>query len=69
LVRQPAKGGEGHHSVRADDNQPFEAVSDTWKSSLMTFGTDPILEEQVTTVDPDVDAVAEQHHNAVSRHD
>jgi hypothetical protein len=35
----------------------------------MTFGTDPILEEQVTTVDPDVDAVAEQHHNAVSRHD
>ena len=57
LVGQPPECSERHHTVRADDNQPFQAVPDAWKSCTMTACTNPVFENQVPAIDPDLDSI------------
>ncbi|MFZ1165807.1 MAG: hypothetical protein WAO04_01370 [Candidatus Sulfotelmatobacter sp.] len=42
-------------------------MSDTWESGLASIRSDSILQKQVSTVNPDLDAVAEKSDDAVTR--
>src|SRR5713226_9017026 len=66
LICEPPECGERNHSLRADYDQPTNAMSYTWKTGMTAFGTDPVFEEQVTAIDPDFDAVAEKRHDAMA---
>lgn len=46
-----------------------KAMSDAWESGISAIRADAILKEQVTAIYADLDAIAEQGHDSVSRHD
>jgi hypothetical protein len=69
LISKPAESSERHHAVSTDDNQSSKIMSDARKSGVTAFIADPVLKNQVTAINADLDAVAKQDHNAVSWHD
>jgi len=44
-------------------------VSDTRKTEASAFCANPVVQEKVTTINADLDAVAEKRHDSMSRHD
>jgi len=59
LIGQPAKRRERHHPIRPDHNETAKAMSYTWQSGFVSDSTDPVLNNQVSAINMDLDAVAE----------
>ncbi|MGA2859624.1 MAG: hypothetical protein ABSE40_22370 [Candidatus Sulfotelmatobacter sp.] len=43
-------------------------MSDAWEPGVTAIGTDTVLKKQVTAINADLDAVAEQSHDSVTGH-
>jgi hypothetical protein len=44
-------------------------MSNAGKAEVPAIDTNSVVQKKVTTINADLDAIAEQGHNAVSRHD
>src|SRR5580765_3864099 len=66
LISEPPERGERNHSLRADHDQPTNAMSYTCKTGMTARSADPILDQQMTAIYSGLDAIAEERHDAVT---
>jgi hypothetical protein len=34
LIGKPTQGGDGNHSIRSNDDKPFQAMPDSWEATI-----------------------------------
>ena len=66
--RQPAQGGERYEPVRADYDQSPKAMPNARKAEAPSIGTDAVVQDKVTAINADLDAISEEGDNTGFEH-
>lgn len=69
LVGKPPEGGESNHAVATDDNQATKSVPNTGKTVEGTLRPNSVFDAEMTTIYPNMNAIAVERYDPVARHD
>jgi hypothetical protein len=69
LICQPAQSRKGYEPVRTDHDQASQPMFDARKSKVSAIRTNAVIQEKMTTLNADLNAMTEKRHGTVTWND